>query len=218
MKYCPKCKVSVAGRPTRCPLCQGPLTGEGTPSPFPPAQPQRTRQFVLRLIIFLSVAAALICVLVNMLLPRTGAWSLFVLAGIGCLWLSLAVAIRKRRSLLKNITWQCMLFNALAIMWDVFTGWHRWSVNFVVPCIFLVTMLLTPLLARLLRMPTSAFLVYFGLVFTFGLIPLAFLLTGLVTVPLPSALSVGFSGLSLVALIVFGGRTMLEELHRRFHL
>ncbi|MGE4548478.1 MAG: DUF6320 domain-containing protein [Intestinibacillus sp.] len=218
MKYCPNCKVSVSGMPARCPLCQSGLTGEGTMSSFPPPLQQRTRQFFLRLLIFLSVAGALICVLINTLLPRTGAWSLFVVAGIACLWLSLGVAIRKRRSLLKNITWQAILLSTLAIVWDISTGWRAWSVNFVVPCIFLANMLLTPLLARLMRMPTSAYLVYFCLVFTFGLIPAAFLLTGLVSVWLPSFLSVACSGISLLALCVFGGRTMLDELHRRFHL
>lgn len=218
MKYCPHCKVSVVGMPARCPLCQSALSGEGTLSPFPRPQPQRTRQFVLRLLIFLSVAGALICVLINSLLPHTGAWSLFVVAGIACLWLSLGIAIRKRRSLLKSITWQSILLSALAIVWDVVTGWHAWSVDFVVPCIFLANMLLTPLLARLMRMPTNAYLVYFCLVFTFGLIPVAFLLTGLVVVWLPSFLSVACSGISLLALCVFGGRTMLDELHRRFHL
>lgn len=219
MKYCKSCKASVQGMPTRCPLCQGALEGDGTPSPFPPLHPApRARTLFLRLLVFVSVAAAVICVLVNWMLPHTGAWSLFVVAGIACLWLSLGVAIRKRRSLLKNITWQAVLLSALAVVWDICTHWHGWSVNFVVPCIFLATMLLTPLLARLLRMPSNAYLVYFCLVFSFGLIPVAFLLTGLVTVPLPSFLSVGCSALSLLALCVFGGRAMLQELHRRFHL
>lgn len=218
MKYCPNCKVSVKGMSRSCPLCQGLLRGDGTPPPFPPPQQHRDRRFFLRVLVFLSIAAALVCIIINRLLPHTGAWSLFVAAGILCLWLSLAIAIWKRRSLLKNITWQSILFSILAIAWDLFTGWHAWSVNFVVPCIFLATMLLTPLLARLMHMPTNAYLVYFCLVFTFGLFPLLFLLTGVVTVVLPSVLSVGFSALSLLALCVFGGRAMLDELHRRFHV
>lgn len=219
MKYCKLCKVSVYGMVSRCPLCQGALTGEGVPSPFPPVQRDtRAQRLFFRLLIFISIAAALVCVLVNALLPRTGAWSVFVVAGIACLWLSAGVAMRKRRSLLKNISWQAILLSALAIIWDICTHWHAWSVNFVVPCVFLATMLLTPLLARLLRMPSNAYLVYFCLVFSFGLIPAVFLLSGLVTIPLPSFLSVGVSVLSLLALCVFGGRAIAAELHRRFHL
>lgn len=218
MKYCPHCKVSVTGRGAHCPLCQGELSGEGTPPAFPALTPVRTHKFFLRLLVFLSIAAALICVLINYIIPTNVFWAFFVVAGIACIWLSVGVALRKRRDLLKNISWQAFLLSMLSILWDVCTRWRAWSVNFVVPCIFLTTMLLTPLLARIMRLPRRSYLVYFCLVGGFGLIPAAFLLTGLVTVPLPSLLSVGVSLVSLVALGVFGGPVILEELRRRFHL
>ncbi len=218
MKYCPACKVSVTGYGACCPLCQGELRGEGEPSPFPTIETTRTHKLFLRLLVFISLVSVLICVIVDHLIPTTVAWSWFVVAGVACVWLSLGIALRKRRDLLKNISWQAFVISMLSIGWDVFTRWRGWSVNYVVPCVFLVMMLLTPLLARILRLPRSAYLVYFCLVAGFGLIPAIFLLTGLVTVPLPSLLSVGASLISLVAMCVFSGPVLLEELHRRFHL
>lgn len=218
MKYCPCCKVSVTGQSTRCPLCQSELTGEGTPSAFPQIQRTRTHTLLLRLLVFLSLAAALICVFINLMFPTNVFWAFFVVAGVACLWLAVGVAIRKRRDLLKNISWQAFNISVLSILWDYFTRWRGWSINFVVPCVFLTMMLLTPLLAKLLHLPRSAYLVYFCLVFGFGLVPAIFLFTGLVTIPLPSILSVCVSIASLIALMVFGGKVILEELHRRFHL
>lgn len=218
MKNCPNCKIMVQGHLMHCPLCQNALKGNGTPSPFPLIVIPRSHKLFFRLLIFLSIAAALVCVVVNSALPHTGAWSVFVVAGVACLWISLGIALHKRRDLLKNIAWQSVVLSALAIIWDVGTNWHRWSVNYVVPCIFIVTMLLTPLLARLLKMPRHSYFVYFFLVFCFGLIPIAFLALKWVTVPLPSFLSVGFSAVSLLAMLVFSGKSMGRELHRRFHI
>ncbi len=218
MKYCSACKVSVTGYGARCPLCQGELRGEGEPSPFPAVLSTRTQKLLLRLLAFISIVSVLICVLVNHLIPTTVVWSWFVVAGVACVWLSLGIGLRKRRNLLKNISWQAILISMLSIGWDVSTHWRGWSVNYVVPSVFLVTMLLTPLLARILRLPSSAYLVYFCLVAGFGLIPFIFLLTGLVTVPLPSLILLAASLILLVAMCVFSGPILLEELRRRFHL
>ena len=43
MQFCEHCRVSVAGSHRRCPLCQGPLTGEPAPQEdvFPVLAEQR---------------------------------------------------------------------------------------------------------------------------------------------------------------------------------
>ena len=79
MKYCEKCKVSVPNPKQRCPLCQGMLTGgDGTETETFPNIPTIYRQYSLyfRLMILGSVAAGVISVMINMLLPDSGWWSL----------------------------------------------------------------------------------------------------------------------------------------------
>lgn len=217
MKQCAYCKVSVVGHMKKCPLCQNTLAGEDTPDVFPTVDTPVTNRFFLRLIVFLSLVAAIVCVVVNTALPHTGAWSVFVVAGVVCIWISLGVALLKRRSLLKNIIWQAFLLSVLAILWDYFTGWHVWSVNFVIPCILFVTMLLTPGLAYFLRMTIGSYLVYICIVFLLGLVPAGFLLLDIPTIVLPSIICVGYSVILLTALLVFCGRTLLGELERRLH-
>lgn len=218
MKYCRHCKVSVTGHWRQCPLCQHALSGEDTAAPFPEIQEPPSKKIVVRLLLFLSMVPVALCALINLALPDSGVWSLFVAAGVLCMWLSLGIAFLKRHTVLKNIAWQAFVLSVLAILWDHFTHWHAWSVNFVVPSILLITMLLTPLLAVVLQLTPGAYLVYFCIVSLFGLVPVAFLLLGIATVPLPSIICVGVSLISLIALVVFSGRTMLDELYRRLHL
>ena len=35
MQYCPKCRISIRGNKTECPLCGGRVTGEPEPGGFP---------------------------------------------------------------------------------------------------------------------------------------------------------------------------------------
>ncbi len=218
MKYCAGCKLSVTGDSMRCPLCQGRLSGNASPAAFPPLETHHARKILLRIFLFVSIAVVLLCVFINLIAPTNVFWSFFVLAGVACLWLSVGVAIHKRRDPLKNICWQAFIISLLSIIWDIFTRWRGWSVNFVVPCVFLTTMLLTPLLAKILRLSHSAYMVYFCIVFGFGLIPAVFLFTGLVTTVIPSLLCLCVSALSLIGLVVFGGKEIAEELRRRFHI
>ena len=60
-------------------------------------------------------------------------WFWFAGAGCACAWLVVMVAYYKRRNILKNEMWQLLLISVIAILWDRFTGWKGWSVDFVIP-------------------------------------------------------------------------------------
>ncbi|MCL1916713.1 MAG: DUF6320 domain-containing protein [Peptococcaceae bacterium] len=221
MKVCEKCAVSVSGNPEKCPLCQSPLTGENQNSyetfPFIPLA-RHKHSLLFRLLQLASAAVVIAALTVNGMLPQGGFWSLFVLAGVACAWLSLTIAIRKRHNILKNLAYQVTVIGILSILWDVFTGWHGWSVDFVIPIVFVSAMIVTAILARILTMPVGAYMIYNFLLMLYGIIPAFFVLSGLSTIILPSLLCVACSLFSLAALLIFEGRNMAEELKRRLHL
>ena len=74
MPYCDKCRVEVPGDRRRCPLCQGQLPPGGDPqAEVFPVVPTVYRQhhLVIRIFIFLSIAAGVICVACNFLFTPT---------------------------------------------------------------------------------------------------------------------------------------------------
>ena len=138
MKYCAKCKVTVTGAGTRCPLCQGGLQENGEPDvrgAIFPNIPDTLHKHSLffRILILVSVAAVVICGVINLILPEHGWWSLFVLAGVVCGWISLAVAFHYRRNVPKSILYQVVVVCVLTTLWDYWTGWHGWSIDYVIP-------------------------------------------------------------------------------------
>ena len=96
MKYCEKCRVSVPGDLRTCPLCQGDLSGQGEPSrgtfPALPA-PKHPHRGLLQLIGLGTIAAAAVCIAVNLSLPQSGWWSVFVVAGVISFWLTFWVVV-----------------------------------------------------------------------------------------------------------------------------
>ncbi len=219
MKHCKQCGVTVRGTAVRCPLCQKPLEGPPTQDAYP-AIPTLQKQFGLffRLLTFGAVCAAVICVAVNLLVPAEIFWAAFALLGIVCLWLTVTLGIKKRHKIASNITWQVVLVSLLSIVWDMVTGWHGWSIDYVVPIVCGAAMLAVFLLTRILRLSAGDSLFCLLLDILFCLVPLLFYLTGTLGVILPSILCVALSIISLTALLVFEGRSIRAELSRRFHL
>lgn len=219
MKYCGKCKVSFRGEETVCPLCQNRLSGVDEKAIYPMV-PTIYRQFELffKLLIFSTIIAGVTCVAVNLILPQSGYWSVFVVLGILCFWISLLYALRKKDNIPNNITAQVFILSTLSFGWDWFTGWRGWSLSFVIPISCSVAMLSLAIIAKVTKMPAGDYIIYLIVDIVFGTVPLIFYLTGLVGFVIPSIICISLSALSLSALILFEGKNVLREIIKSFHL
>lgn len=219
MRYCEKCGVKVRGGETACPLCQRSLSGEAEEKVYPIVPTvYRQHEMFFKVLILSTIAVGVACAAVNLLLPRSGYWSAFVALGILCFWISLAYAVRKKDNIPKDITVQVFIVSILSFGWDWLTGWRGWSLNFVIPIACSVALLSLAIVAKVMKMPPGDYIAYFTLDIVFGIVPLVFYLTGLVSFPIPSVVCISLSVLSLSALIVFEGKNMLLEMTKRFHI
>lgn len=221
MKYCDSCRVKVEGSGTRCPLCHNRLRDLGGQEPpaFPHLPLLNPKQsFLYRLLQFLTIVVAAVSVAVNFALPESGWWSLFILAGLGCGWLCLLVFVRKRHNPLKALSWQVLLGILLCVAWDIGTGWHGWSVDFVIPSLLITAMATTLVLVLALHIPTEDSFIYICFIAVLGLLPVISLFTGLCAIIYPSLVCVVASIVYLAALFTLQGAPFRSELRRRFHL
>ena len=219
MRSCSRCGVKIRGEDSFCPLCQQRLPGRAEEKLYPRIPTvYRQHELLFKCLIVLSAAAAVVCVAVNLLLPTCGFWSAFAVLGILCFWVSLAYAVRKKDNIPKNITVQVFLISVLSFGWDRLTGWHGWSLDFVIPIACGMAILSLFIIAKVMKLPSEDYILYFMVDILFGVVPLVFDLTGLIRVAAPSVICMSLSLLSLSVLIVFKGREMLRELVRRFHV
>lgn len=221
MKYCEKCKVNVAGKRTQCPLCQRSLVGDDSnQKEVFPYIPTVFKQYNLlfRFTMFLSIIGVVVSVSVNIILPHTGMWSFFVVAGIACLWLSIVVALKKRQNIIKNVLYQVVIASILSVLWDYLTDWRGWSLDYVIPIVCVGAMLAMAIISKVLNLQVQDYIIYLIIDSIFGIIPIVFLLTGLLQVVIPTIVCIGVSIVSLSALIIFEGENMKGELKKRLHI
>lgn len=222
MQHCPFCQVDVAGDKDCCPLCGGPLQGEGRPEEelFPPEARQSgwSRRGVLRVLALAAAAVTALCVMINAATGTEVWWALFVAAGLLCALLTCSVALHHRRDLLQNLGWQAALVSVLSVLWDLGTGWRGWSLDYVLPCVGGGGLAMALLLTRLLRLPVRSAVSVLGGLGLLGLVPGVLAALGLVGAPLPSLLCAGLAVAVLAGLLLFRWRIAKGELSRRFHL
>ena len=101
-------------------------------------------------------------------------------------------------------------------MWDIFTGWLGWSVDYVIPLAALVTLLSMVIVSAACRMEAAEYLFYLAQAGAFGLIPFILLAAGVVSVPYPSVICAGVSLLFL--LVIFKGKEFVREIKKKFRV
>lgn len=179
---------------------------------------RKENQRIVQTFSFLCLAVAVICGMINIMTAGTLNWSWFAGAGCVCAWLVVMVAYSKRRNILKNEIWQLLLISVIAILWDRFTGWRGWSVDFILPFGVLSVQFSVPVIARVNRLKREEYLFYLVQACIAGLIPMILAWTGVVKFVYPSVICVGISILTLAALFIFCKKDTLREFHKKLRM
>jgi len=223
MQRCDNCGLSVDNQHERCPLCAKPLGGRGeSVLEYPPyARLYREEKAVTprKLTVFVTIAAIIIVGTINILTasenPRP--WSIVVAACLLYAFMTLHGTILSRSHFGRKVLEQFAALSILMVVFDLESGFSRWSLNYVLPVFsFTATLAITvaAIAKRSLWREYSGFLLA---AFFASLLPGALYLIGLSSVAWTGALSAVYSLLSIVGLMVFSDRKLKDEVRKRFH-
>lgn len=221
MKYCEKCKVNVIGKRKTCPLCQDFLSGQDDDQEeeFPQITSiYKEYNMFFKMMILISIIIASISVAVNIAFHKGVYWSLFIIGGLVSVWVSLITAINKRNNIPKNIIYQVVIVSVAVVIWDYLTNWKGWSIDYVIPLVYVFAMVSMYVISKIMKLKLNDYILYLIIDGIFGIIPIIFILTGILNVLIPSLICVVTSIISLSTILIFEGDSMREEMKRRLHL
>ena len=123
MQYCPKCRISIRGNKTECPLCGGRVTGESEPGGFPILERNRfSHMSVVKVGTFCLLTFFIIMNALEILYDFKLAWVPFAVMGALIAWGDLMVGIYYRNNLIKTLFIETYLAMAVCILIDTLTG------------------------------------------------------------------------------------------------
>jgi hypothetical protein len=220
VKRCEKCDINIIGKRQSCPLCQGALAGQDNEQEevFPGISSiYKQHNLFFRILILISIIVVTVSVVVNIMFTQKGAWSLFIIGGLASVWVSLITAINKRNNIPKNIVYQVMIISIALVIWDYMTKWKGWSIEYVIPVLCVFAMISMAIIPKILKLRIEDYILYLIIDGFFGIIPVVFILIGILDVIYPSLICVASSVISLSTILIFEGESMRDEMKKRLH-
>lgn len=222
MQYCSKCNVNIRGSMERCVLCGNTLSTsaseDGWEEVFPKIQRTVESRLAIKILVFISFAVVIASFATWIIFPTDLNWPIFVVFGVGSMWLGLIVVVRKRHNIPKVILWQVTVVTLLSVFWDWQTGWKGWSIDYLIPIVYVAAELVMYISAKIMKLSIRDYITYALLDALFGIIPILFILFKWVKTPYPSVISVAVSVIFLAAIFIFQGDKIKTELNKRMHI
>ncbi len=219
MKNCPHCRINIGGTYERCPLCQSMLQGDATIDRFPRYDKNITKPLALKIMIFLLVTGSVVCMTVDFLMLKKEhvhfglivlIWSAVII------WYVLGV-VANRRVLSRLLTIAVMLFSVAAILTEIIVGYRGITTNYIVPYMIsalLIANFIISFLDKSNRYNPTFYVIWSIFI---GVIPGFVMLVARENTPLAWEICFFISIVALIGLLVFKGRAVMNELHKRLH-
>lgn len=217
---CYKCKVEINSDNNLCPLCQSRLEPSSKNNPVFPVIPTyyQKHKILYKILFLVSLLGIASCTVSNLLINREISWSFFVILGIICFWLTLITTMKKNRYFMKQIFKELNLVILLAIVWDYVTGWHLWSLDYVLPLTCIAYTLMIVVMRIFFNYHLKDNIITVILNCFIGFLPVIFLLFKITKQTLPSLISIYLSLVMIIILIAFNFKSLKGELERRLHI
>lgn len=222
MKYCKSCSVHSFDDSKRCVLCGSMMevSDDGpTHHRYPEYVIKRSEfSFIKKMYIYLSIIIVITSIAVDIWRESLISWSLLSVSVVLYSWTIIYHAIKNNVHIASKILVQAISGAIFILLIDIFFGYEGWSVNYVIPQVFMVANVVIFILMMINRMSWRDYVFYQLVMTLLGLVPMFFMLFGWITRPLMSVSSFVLSLAILLGTFIFGDKTVKGELIRRFHL
>lgn len=224
MKHCSLCKVDVDSSLEYCPLCHNAISevsAKKDAEMFPKYEKQekvsKAKKTVTKVFLLLSIAIIATCVLIN-IMTKTIAWSVTVALAIVYLWVLVAHTIISRDTPFKKVLFQVIAIVVFLTSTNIIFSSNDWLTHFVYPSL---AMLVTAVLAMITFCSKQRKKLLFGFSCIYVLMALVsgvFLIFKIDAYQTLNIINLMVQGFTLMAYLVFGGKTIISEASRKFHI
>lgn len=223
MNRCIKCGVKIMDKTEVCPLCRCVVEVEETEASkeyYPDIRVKGKKiELIVRIVLFFSIVAGALSVIINVTHPDGTWWSVIVIGGLAYLQLIMLFVIENQHAgYLSKVIIGTACGIAYIVLIDYLHGFTRWSLNYAVPGAMMAIDIMTIVLMFVnIRNWQSYLSLQIFMIVCSGAGILLYL-ADVVTKPVMSYVVFGFSCMLFLATLIIGGRRASNELKRRFHV
>lgn len=218
MKKCMNCKIYVGGNGNQCPICQNALIGEGSPDNWPTLNKLRLKSMLYKMQLFVALVIAVTVFALDYLMELNGGYHWCVPIIVWALTLELLI----RHFIKKSVS-------PIAIITDVvghvcvlllYTSWYFGFFNIIAFCvipIMLMALIVTNFTLSFTEKKGNS-MVYLLSSMLAGTIPYIVFMLKKVNITMEWTICLLISVIAFIAICVFKGRAVANEIEKRMNI
>lgn len=220
MSRCRQCNIEILDETERCPLCNSVLEQTVEVENMYPNVRTMTRKLMLisRIYLFCAILVEALLVYINVVTESEMWWS--AITGLTFLYgyMLIRYAILGKSGYRNKIVVLTVIAILMVVAIDFVVGYRGWSVNYVLPAGILLIDAGILILMIFNRRNWQSYMMWQIFMILCSLIPLVFLLVGIITEPVPGMIALAASVFLFLGTLIIGDRKARTELKRRFHI
>ena len=221
MQVCNKCNIRIRGRKECCPLCQGKLSeteGEDNHA-FPVLEKRKISSITfLKVCTFIFLVVAIVFGTINIMTKGEYPFIGPIILGAFVAWIDIIATMYLRNNIIKVITFEVLVAIVVDIYVDIRTGFHGWSVNWMIPMTLIGLAITTIVTASIMKLRLDEYILYIVFDFVMALLQIICIKNGMNTLPWPAAASIMFYLILIAALVIFRFRDLKNASEKMFNI
>lgn len=172
------------------------------------------------IMLIISMAIAITCVIVNLCTSTRYLWCLIVIAGIIYTWITVIYSVNRNVNIGSSVTLQFIIISLLTLFIDYIFDYRGWAINLAIPIIIIVANVTMLILTIVSVNRYYKYAIYQLIIFLLSLIPLIIDLfsNNIITMPIFTIIASSIAVFTFVFSLILCGKSIIEELDRRLHM
>lgn len=219
MKKCDKCNVLLDIIDNECPLCNSEIKDDNNfESSYPKLDPVINNHLFRKILLFITCLVSILVIVLNYFLTPSIKWSLFVILQLGLAFYTFYNILSGRKKIIKLLLILSILVSGFSVFWDIYIGYHGWSVNYVIPsiCISYGLFMLILRIVNYYAFKENSSYIYLNICLEF--VPVALVFFNKADLNLLVYLSGFFGVLNLLTLLIFDGSNFKDDILKKSHI
>ena len=194
------------------------MEGDENPS-FPVLEKRKISNITfLKMCTFLFIASEIIFGAINIMTKGEFSFIGPVMLGLLVAWIDVIATMYLRNNLIKVITFEVVVAIVVDFYIDRKTGFHGWSVNWMIPMTLIGLAIATNIIAWVLKLRLDEYILYIVLDFVMALVQIIFIRNGMNTFPWPAVASIITYMILIAALVIFRFRDLKNASEKMFNI
>lgn len=221
---CKNCSVEVAKGQGKCPLCNKIIQEQDNSlldyPKYNGIDIEVNKHMLRKILLFMSIVAGVVSIFINIFTyeEHSVLWSVLVVVALVVAWRCVRLIKSKKINIGGKAVHIFLAIALLVVTIDWCCGFLKWSTTYVIPFMSIALTLVITMITTTKKNRYNEYFGYLLTTFLVSLIPLALIIFPLSNSIWTSLVSIIFSLLTTVGLIIFSDKSFKTEIKKRFHI